>query len=272
MERLSAFSTALRYEFRMQIHRLALWATFLGFAALVFAVAWQGNWTHWSGEKIPLDSFASWTVIINLFVPPATGILLADRLYRDKKLRTDEIFNTTQGSIGSRLLGKYLGSLLATLIPLLLIYCIGIGFDIFHWQGLIGWQNTLHNLPGVLALFLTVILPGQLFIAAFSLVCPMFLWIPLYQFLFVGYWFWGNIFNASRGIPSPSNTILTPFGGYMLAGFFHEDSGMVVHQATFLQGIESLLLLVGIAMGVLFIAWNYLVRIRTASWMIFSRG
>ncbi|HEY4389216.1 MAG TPA: hypothetical protein VGN34_32630 [Ktedonobacteraceae bacterium] len=69
----------------MQIHRLALWATFLGFAALVIAVAWQGNWTHWNGEKVPLDSFASWTVIVNLFIPPATGILLADRLYRDRK-------------------------------------------------------------------------------------------------------------------------------------------------------------------------------------------
>src|ERR1022692_1511556 len=116
MDLLYTFSTALRYEFHMQIHRLALWATFLGFAALVFAVAWQGNWTHWSGENIPLDSFASWTVIVNLFIPPATGILLADRLYRDKKLRVDELFRTAQGGVGCKLLGKYIGCLLATLI------------------------------------------------------------------------------------------------------------------------------------------------------------
>ncbi|HEY4389215.1 MAG TPA: hypothetical protein VGN34_32625 [Ktedonobacteraceae bacterium] len=162
-----------------------------------------------------------------------------------------------------RLLGKYLGSLLATLVPMLIIYCIGIVFDTCHWQGIVGWQSTLQTLPAVVPLFLTVILPGQLFIVAFSLAGPVFLWLPLYQFLFVGYWFWGNIFDPSRGIPSLSNTILTPFGAYMLAGFFHEDSGMIVHRATFLQGMESLLLLVGISVGVLVLLWNYLIYVRT---------
>ena len=35
-------------------------------------------------------------------------------------------------------------------------------------------------------------LPGLLFVAAFSVSCPVILWVPLYQFLFVGYWFWGR--------------------------------------------------------------------------------
>src|SRR5215469_13491547 len=119
MNRLHALDGAWRYEFHMQLHRLAVWATFLGFAALVFAVAGQGNWTHWSGEKKVFDSFANWTVVVNLFTPPALGILLADRLYRDRRLHIDELLNTTSGGIGARLLGKYLGSLLATLVPML---------------------------------------------------------------------------------------------------------------------------------------------------------
>jgi ABC-2 type transport system permease protein len=258
MKRLHILRGALCYEFRMQIHRFAVWATFLGFAALVFAISGQGNWTHWSGEKSALDSFANWTVVVNLFIPPALGILLADRLYRDRKMHMDELLNTTTGSIGARLLGKYLGSLLATLVPMLIIYAIGIGYISYHWQAIQGWWSVLRALPDALALFLVVIIPGALFIAAFSLAMPMFLWLPLYQFLFVGYWFWGNAFNPGKGIPTLSNTILTPLGGYMLAGFFGEDSGLIVHQATVMQGVESLLLLLAIAACVLIALWRYL--------------
>lgn len=258
MNQLHIFNGACRYEFRMQIQRLAMWVTFLGFAALVFAIAGQGNWTHWTGDKSAFDSFANWTVIVNLFIPPALGILLADRLYRDRKLRVDELLNTTSGSIGARLLGKYFGSLLATLIPMLIIYSIGVSYICYHWQAIQGWGPVLHALPGALALFLTVILPGALFIAAFSLSVPAFLWLPLYQFLFVCYWYWGNAFDPVKGLPTLSNTILTPLGGYMLAGFFGEDSGLVVHHATVLQGVESLLLLLGIAVCVLIALWRYL--------------
>lgn len=252
------FRGATIYEFRMQIHRIALWATFLGFAALVFAVAAQGNWTHWTGEKNALDSFANWIVIINLFIPPALGILLADRAQRDRKLHVDELINTTSGSVGARLLGKYTGTLLATLLPMVIIYAIGIGYICLHWQALQSWGAVLVWLPDALALFLTVVIPGTMFIAAFSLALPLILWVPLYQFLFICYWFWGNVFAPNKGIPTLSNTILTPFGGYMLAGFFKEDSGMVVHQASVLQGLESLFLLIGIAAIVLALLWYYL--------------
>ena len=260
MKRWYIFTGALRYEFRMQIHRLALWATFLGFAALVFAIAGQGNWTHWSGEKNAFDSFASWTVIVNLFIPPALGILLADRLSRDRRLRIDELLNTTSGSVGARLLGKYSGSLLATLVPMLIIYGIGISYISYHWQAIQGWGTLLRLLPGAFALFLAVIVPGAAFVAAFSLAVPLFLWLPLYQFLFVCYWFWGNAFDPGRGLPTLSDTILTPLGGYMLAGFFGEDSGLVVHHATVLQGAESLLLLLALAACVITITWRYLLR------------
>jgi ABC-2 type transport system permease protein len=225
---------------------------------LVFAVVGQGNWSHWTGNKIPLDSFADWTVVVNLFLPPAIGILLADRLSRDRKIHVDELLNTFSGSIGARLLGKYVGSLFATLVPMLIIYSIGVGYIVYHWQVIQGWAPVLQALPGAGGLFLTVVLPGTCFIAAFSLALPLLLWLPLYQFLFVCYWYWGNVFDPSRGIPSLSNTILTPFGAYMLAGFFGEDSGLVVHRATFAQGIESLLLLLGITTAVLLTLWRYL--------------
>jgi hypothetical protein len=195
---------------------------------------------------------------VNLFIPPALGILLADRLSRDRRLRIDELLNTTSGSVGARLLGKYSGTLLATLVPMLIIYGIGISYISYHWQAIQGWGTLLRLLPGAFALFLAVIVPGAAFVAAFSLAVPLFLWLPLYQFLFVCYWFWGNAFDPGRGLPTLSDTILTPLGGYMLAGFFGEDSGLVVHHATVLQGAESLLLLLALAGCVITVTWRYL--------------
>ena len=259
------FDGAFRYEFYMQIRRIALWATFGAFAALVIAIASQGNWTHWSGEQNAFDSFADWTVIVNLFIPPALGILLADRLYRDRKLHVDELFDTLPASTGTRLFGKFMGSLLATLVPLLMIYGIGIGYISYHWLTLQGSGAVLQALPGALALFLTVVLPGATFVAAFSLALPRLLWLPLYQFLFVCYWFWGNALAPNRGLPTLSDTLLTPLGGYMLAGFFGKDSGLVVHQATFMQGLASLLLLLGVAVCVLILLWRYLLWQRMRS-------
>ena len=258
MNRWHIFSAAFQYEFRMQFQRLALWATFCAFAALAFAIAGQGNWAHWSGEKNAFDSFSNWTVVVNLFIPPALGVLLADRLYRDRKLRVDELLNTMPGSIGARLLGKFAGSLLATLLPMLIIYGIGIGYISSHWLSIQGWWPVLRALPGALALFLAVVVPGAVFVASFSLAIPRVLWLPLYQFLFVCYWFWGNALAPGRGFPTLSNTPITPLGAYMLAGFFGEDSGLIVHQATVWQGVESLLLLLGIAASVLAILWRYL--------------
>ncbi|MFL5653431.1 MAG: hypothetical protein ACJ8CB_04530 [Ktedonobacteraceae bacterium] len=112
-------------------------------------------------------------------------------------------------------------------------------------------------IPLALETFAAIVLPGILFIAAFSIACPAILWVPLYQFLYVGYWFWGNWLSPRFGIPTLSNTILTPGGGYISAGFFGEDS---IHglQATPLQGVESMLLLLCIAIFVTLVLWSYL--------------
>jgi len=53
---------------------------------------------------------------------------------------------------------------------------------------------------------------------------PAVMWVPLYQFLFVGYWFWGNLLAPSYGIPTLSNTLLTPLGNVAASGFFSRNS------------------------------------------------
>jgi ABC-2 type transport system permease protein len=254
MNQLPVFFGAIAYEFRMQIRRRAVWITMILLILLIaFALSRStGNFNVFLGlNNYPLQTIiANWTDIINAILPIGVGVLLADRLPRDRRMRVDELFTSMPGALSSRLMGKYMGSMLATLVPMFAFYCIGIGYIFSQIQQ-----------PQVLLLavetFAAIVLPGILFISAFSIACPAILWVPLYQFLFVGYWFWGNWLGARTGIPTLSDTILTPAGTYISSGFFG-DSIFPVQNATVWQGIESMLLLLGIAVFVMVVLWSYL--------------
>lgn len=254
MNQFPVFFGALVYEFRMQIRRRAVWITMILLILLVIMAlrGFTGGYNTFLGiNELPLQTvIANWTDIINAILPIGVGVLLADRLPRDRRMRVDELFTSMPGALSSRLVGKYIGSMLATLVPMFAFYCIGIGYIFFQVQQ-----------PQVLLLavetFAAIVLPGILFISAFSIACPAILWVPLYQFLFVGYWFWGNWLGARTGIPTLSDTILTPAGTYISSGFFG-DSIFPIQHATVWQGIESMLLLLGIAAIVMIVLWSYL--------------
>lgn len=238
----------LDYEFRMQIRRRAVWITFICFALLISSGFREllFNPRHFS----LLTQVLQLTSNVNAIFPICVGVLLADRLPRDRRFKVNELFTSLPGALSIRLAGKYLGSTLATLVPMFAFYSIGVGIVLYQTHDLLA-------IPLALETFIAIVLPGILFISAFSIACPVILWLPLYQFLFVGYWFWGNLLPPSFGIPTLSATILTPIGGYMAAGFFGGDSFPVTH-ATALQGVESTLLLLGIASLVMSTLWCYL--------------
>jgi len=188
----------------------------------------------------------------NLLLPIPLGIFLADRLPRDRRTRVDELFTSMPGTLRTRIIGKYLGSLLATIIPMFISYILLIGFLLYQTHNLL-------SIPLVVADFVLIALPGLLFVAAFSIACPAIMWVPLYQFLFVGYWFWGNVLSPTRtGIPTLSQTILTPIGTYISAGMLGVSEFGQVSSTPFWEGLASLLLLLGIAVLVLYILWRYL--------------
>ena len=155
------------------------------------------------------------------------------------------------GALRTRIVGKYLGSTLATIIPMFVSYILLLGFLLYQTHNLL-------SIPLVAADFVLIVLPGLLFVAAFSIACPAILWVPLYQFLFVGYWFWGNALSPRTGIPTLSQTILTPVGTYISAGMLGVSQVGWVTSAPFWEGLASLLLLLGIAILVLYILWRYL--------------
>jgi hypothetical protein len=188
---------------------------------------------------------------INLLLPIPLGVFLADRLPRDRRTRVDELFTSMPGALSTRIVGKYLGSMLATITPMCVSYILLIGFLLYQTHNLL-------SIPLVAADFVLIVLPGLLFVAAFSIACPAILWVPLYQFLFIGYWFWGNALSPRTGIPTLSQTILTPIGTYISAGMLGVSQVGWVTSASFWEGLASLLLLLGIAVFVLYVLWRYL--------------
>ena len=252
MNHIEAWSGALMYEFRMQIRRRSVWLVFIALG--LFFTQFHQPWNR------PLSTPASaaivyWTGIVQSFLAVAFGIVVADRLRRDRQMKVEELLNTLPGAVSARMFGKYLGSTLATLIPMLAVYSAGVAYILVRW-------HAVQALPVAVAAFAAIALPGILFIAACSIAFPAIMWVPLYQILFVGYWFWGNLL-PDVGIPTLSTTLLTPVGSYMCTGFFnpHGLEGVCspgIQGATALQGIESIALLLSLAILIIVALSGYL--------------
>lgn len=244
-----------RYEFRMQIRRRVLWLAYGGFSLLLFRVAISilNNREEPLSSLSLLQQIASITVQLNWLPVLGIGIFLADRFPRDRSHKVDELFEAMPVALSARLSGKYLGCVLASITPAFLCYILFMGLMTIY-------EHTLLVLPDALLTYSVLVLPGVLFIAAFSLSLTSILWVPLYQFLFVGYWFWGNLLGPTAGIPTLSGTILTPIGSYICAGFFGVSPMNWLRGASPFEGAASLVVLLLIPMLVMLLFYHLLKR------------
>src|SRR6185436_5849652 len=80
-----------------------------------------------------------------------------------------------------------------------------------------------HAAPEILvavpAAFAAITVPAFAFVVAFSIACPLFMPVPVYQVLFTGYWFWAN-FVPPALFPTLNGTLVTPSGIFALQGLF----------------------------------------------------
>lgn len=245
----------LRYEFLMQIRRPALWLTFLGFAFLVgrSILSELDNPRFLAMPTSALQLAAALALLTNWLAPLGVGIFLADRLPRDRRTRVEELLNTLPSTLKSRVLSKYLGATLATLVPALLLYMLVLVLS--AWR-----TGNWTLLPLGLFCYAVVVLPGMFFVASFSVACPVVIWTPLYQFLFFGYWFWGNLFSPHSGLPTLNGTILTPMGSVIDASFFGARAFGSVGPGPIpvLEGFASLAALLGLAVLVLIALYQFM--------------
>ncbi len=251
----SAFTGVLRYELWMQLRRPALWIA-AGVICLFAFRSFRGFYLTDNGMTLDMR-LGDWAGFLSGFYPIAAGLVLADRFPRDRKLHTDELLMTSPAETGARLWGKWVGTVLATLLPALIIYLLGAA-------AILQYAHDASRLPFALLLFLASDGTAVIFVGAFTIACTTFMWPILYQFLFVGYWFWGNFLNPHLGIPTINGTLLTARGDMILAGLFPSTvlrlHGFSAPSASFAQGIGSLALLLGCAVIAQLAAWRGLVR------------
>jgi ABC-type transport system involved in multi-copper enzyme maturation permease subunit len=212
MSQTSAFLGAFRYEFAMQLRRKAMWIGLAMISALLFfiLVATTGKSAN---TDTPQEALGYMTSGVTFLLAIGAGLLLANRVTRDRALRVEELLRVAPASGATRLFGKYLGATLAVAVPILLIQVAQTAYIASYFQD-------ASVFPRSLAMFFMVTLPTIFFVGAFALAFTTFLWPPLFQFLFVGYWIWANGNPDDLPFFTPNGTLLSANGDYALKGFF----------------------------------------------------
>lgn len=246
---LAAMRAATRYEFSMQVRRPSVWILMLLLSLMIFMGVGPNHPMNLPATTPTAVLIASWAFVNNILAPIGVGILLADRLPRDRTLRVEELLTSLPAPRGSRLAGKYVGATMATALPVLLVYAVEVG-------QVLADTGDPAAIPLAVAAFAVINLPAILFVGAFSIACPAVLWVPLYQFLFVGSWFW-QMMSPAAGVPTVSGTLLSPVGDWVTAGIFGAR-GLWVRSASAWQGVANLLVLTAASALALWAADRYL--------------
>jgi len=255
----SQFFGVIRHEFNMSIRRPGFWIAYM-LLCLFFAITVLAPSIDGSSDIIPPDRVwpeaGHMVFMFNIFLPLLAGILAADRMQRDFRTGVRELQRSTSLSIPAYILAKYLGVLASVLVPMFLLVLVSGVLTVVRGLAPVGFLWPL------LLAFLSIAVPAHAFVVAFSLACPMVMPLRVYQVLFTGYWFWGNLLTP-KAFPTISDTVLNAVGQYPLQAYFgmYFDSTYRVTAAyTPPQAVLNLIVLVACIAAALFALDRYLRR------------
>jgi ABC-type transport system involved in multi-copper enzyme maturation permease subunit len=245
------------YEFKMSIRRTGFWITYAllitFYIISILAPSMDRTGDMIVHEKI-WQSAGNFVFTFNVFMPLLAGILSADRMQRDFRNGIRELQCSTPLSISAYVLAKYLGILLSVLLPMaFLVAASGIAMIV---TGL----APLEYLWPLFLAFLSIAVPAHAFVVAFSLACPLVMPLRVYQVLFTGYWFWGNLLSP-KAFPTISDTLLNAAGQYPLQAYFnvtYSSTYKVVQGFTPGEAVLNLIVLMTCITIALFAANRYL--------------
>jgi len=255
---MSQFFGVLRHEFKMAVKRPGMW---IAYAVLYIFYGFTVISPETIKESISVTIPEMWQAAgatmfyINMFMVLIGGIMAADRMQRDFRLGVRELQQSTPLRLSTYILAKYFGVLAGVIAPMFLYVIIIAVISVILGAPLV-------FIGIMLVAFAAMGIPAYAFVVAFSLACPLFMPVRVYQVLFVGYWFWGNYLNEDV-FPTLSGTLLVPCGKLVLNGFFggfpSSYTNMPEITDTRLDAILNLLLLFSITTVVL-VATRYLIR------------
>ena len=247
---MTQFFGVLRHEFNMAVRRPGMWIAFAVLYAFYFITVLSPSEV---GDDLPQNVPQMWQqagmvmFYANMFMVILGGILAADRVQRDFRLGVRELQQSSPLGQGAYILGKYFGVLAAVISPMLLFVIVQACVSVIRGVPVI-------YLAIMLVAFLAMGVPAFAFVVAFSLACPLFMPVRVYQVLFVGYWFWGNYLSPDV-FPTISDTLLVPSGKYvlhgLLGGFPDSRTNFIDPFVTQTQAYLNLALLAGITILVL---------------------
>ncbi len=219
---MSQFLAVMRHELAMSLRRPGMWIGYgllIGFYAVtsILPVVPWATYEPIAAERVWPEAGLS-VFMFNIFFPLLAGILSADRLQRDFRGGVRELQRSAPLGVGAYILSKYLGVLLSVLIPIFAMVLLNTALMIG-----MGIAPPEFAPPSLLA-FLLIVLPAHAFVVAFSLACPLVIPLRVYQVLFTGYWFWGNLLSP-QAFPTISRTLLNAVGQIPLQVVFHEFQG-----------------------------------------------
>ena len=245
---MSAFFGIVRYEYQASVRRWGVWLAFIA-GTLVIGLENPGMVAARPG--LTLLQWAGIVALIgNMVVCVVAGLVIADRLVRDRELGVRELILAAPIRRPTYVLGKYVGAMLTVLTQALAAALAMAG--LFVAMGL-----PAALLVHALAAFLLVSVPPLLFAGAFSLACPEVLPLRVYQVLFVGYWLWATGVENTF-MPTVNGTLLSPKGDYAASAFFAEPGIYAARPYTPIEGALNVAVLLALAAVALIALERYL--------------
>jgi hypothetical protein len=212
---MNTFWGILRYEYRMSVSRPLF---LLASGILIFAQT-ENIWLNlgarltWNYSEETLWQVCGSKVFeLNMFMPLLAGIFMADRMVRDRQLHLIELLHSMPLTRWLYVLGKYSGALLSAISPA----AVTVGIMAASW---VGRGMPIRSIFVFGLAFISIAIPAYVFVTAFSLACPLFMPVRVYQVLFVGYWFWGNYLTLGI-MPTLRGTWLSANGELAHQAFF----------------------------------------------------
>ena len=212
----SVTAGVIRYEAVMALRRRVLWLCLGPLTVLAAMVALSSPVVL--SQDDPVAQVGQVTLVVNLFYTVGIGITLTDRLAQQYRVGLADLLDSTPSGPTTCMIGAVLGPLGITLVPVtVLMVLVGVVLSIGHGS------------PAALGAALiglgAVVVPAALVITALATLLGVIVAQSIARALVVVLWFWSTIFSPALfpGVPTPTDTVLSPLGGYLVAATLHVD-------------------------------------------------